>query len=203
MPFAELRSLRIPKVDLLKVYYSPFFAPFKSDLDILTNPRAAVYPKYKDKYERLPQDTLRWQIVTATSAKKLDYTVLRERLRRRYKEAFREALKRKGFDKDGKVFTDRSSDGGSNARSLYGTLEVHVHGGLGFHLKMPVLVQHATRVIELVQKECKQHPIETRRSTFGAYAQHYFERETFGEKQSHDAEGEGNMVWRMRPAELM
>ena len=200
MRFAELWPLRVPKADLLRVHYSPFFAPFKSDLDVLTNPRAANYPKYRDKYERLPQDTLRWQVITSTSVKKLPYTVLRERLRRRYKEAFREALKTKGFDKDGKVL-DHSFEG-SNARSLYGTLEVHIHGGLGFHLKMPVLVRQATLVVEMIQQECKQHPIETRRSTSGYYTQHYFERETPREKQSHDTDGEGNRVWRLRQAEL-
>jgi hypothetical protein len=89
------------------------------------------------------------------SVKVLDKAVTRERLRRRYKEAFREALRMRGFDKDGKPLENEQAS--PNSRPLFGTFEAHVHGGLGFHLKFPVLVQQAGLVIDAVRRECQKH----------------------------------------------
>jgi hypothetical protein len=155
MPYPELRHLRVPGLNLANIHYSPQFAPYKRDLEVLTNPHNVLHYKIRDRYARLPKDTLRWQVFTVMSVKVLDKAVTRERLRRRHKEAFREALKRRGYDKDGKLLDGPLKS--PNAKPLFGTFEVHVHGGLGFHLKFPVLVQQAGLVIDAVQRECQKN----------------------------------------------
>jgi len=89
------------------------------------------------------------------SIRVLDKAVTRERLRRRHKEAYREALKRRGYDKDGRLL--EGAPRSPNARPLFGTFEVHIHAGLGFHLKFPVLVNQAGLVIDAIQRECQKN----------------------------------------------
>jgi hypothetical protein len=154
MPYPELRPLRVPGLTLANIHWSPQFAPYKRDLEVLTNPYNVLHHKIRDRYAHLPKDTLRWQVFTVMSVKVLDKAVTRERLRRRHKEAFREALRRRGFDKDGKLLDKEPMS--PNAKPLSGTFEVHVHGGLGFHLKFPVLVQQAGLVIDAIRRECQK-----------------------------------------------
>lgn len=160
MQYPSLRHLRVPGLQLAHIHWSPYFAPYKRDLDVLTNPNNVLYDKIRDRYSQLPRDTLRWQVFTFMSIKVLDKAVTRERLRRRHKEAYREALRRRGFDKDGKLLHDGPKS--LNAKPLSGTFEVHIHGGLGFHLKFPVLVEQAGLVIDAVQRECPGERAEFR-----------------------------------------
>jgi hypothetical protein len=155
MPFPELRHLRVPGLQLANIHWSPHFAPYKKDLEVLTNPNNVIYYKIRDRYAQLPKNTLRWQVFTFMSVKVLDKAVTRERLRRRHKEAYREALKRRGFDKDGKLLDNGLQS--PNATPLFGTFEAHIHGGLGFHLKFPVLVQQAGLVIDAIRRECQKN----------------------------------------------
>ena len=155
MPYPQLRNLKVPGLTLANIRFSPEVAPYLKDLEILTNPHNVLHYKIRDRYARLPMDTLRWQVVTAMSAKALDKAVARERLRRRHKEAYREALKRRGYDKDGRLLDGEVK--WHNAGPLFGTFEVHIYNGLGFHLKFPVLVEQAGLVIDAVRKECQKN----------------------------------------------
>jgi hypothetical protein len=93
------------------------------------------------------------------SVKVLDKAVTRERLRRRHKEAYREALKMRGFDKDGKLLDSQLQS--PNARPLSGTFEVHVYGGLGFDLGFPALVEQAGLVIDVIRRKCQKNARRT------------------------------------------
>ena len=154
MPYPELRNFRVPGLTLASIHYSPQVAPYKKDLEILLNPHNVLHYKIRDRYALLPRDTLRWQVLTVMSVKVLDKAVTRERLRRRHKEAYREALKRRGYDKDGRLL--KGPVKWLNARPLFGTFEVRVYGGLGFHLKFPALVAQAGLVIDAVRRECQK-----------------------------------------------
>src|SRR5256885_6381202 len=155
MPYPPLRHLRVPGLTLASIHYTRQFAPYKRDLDILTNPHNVLHYKIRDRYAQLPKDTLRWQVLTVMSVKVLAKAVTRERLRRRHKEAYREALKIRGYDKDGKLLDWAAKS--PNARPLFGTCEVHIHAGLGFHLKFPVLVQQAGLWICANRKGCEKN----------------------------------------------
>ena len=165
MPYPELRHLRVPGLTLANIHYSPQFAPYKRDLEVLTNSHNVLQCKIRDRYARLPKDTLRWQVFTVMSVKVLDKAVTRERLRRRHKEAYREALKRRGYDKDGRLLDGAATS--PNARPLFGTFEVRVHGGLGFHLKFPVLVEQAGLVIDAIRRECQRKAGRLVNSSYG------------------------------------
>jgi hypothetical protein len=153
--YPELRLLRVPGLQLAKIHWSPHFAPYKRDLDVLTNRSNVLHYKIQDRYTQLPKDTLRWQVFTDMSVKVLDKAVTRERLRRRHKEAYREALKVRGFDKDGKLLDSQPQS--PNARPLSGTFEVHVHRGLGFDLEFPALVEQAGLVIDAIRRKCQKN----------------------------------------------
>jgi hypothetical protein len=155
MPYPELQPLRVLGLTLARIHYSPQFAPYKRDLEVLTNPHNVIHYKIRDRYAQLPKDTLRWQVFTGMSVKVLDKAVTREHLRRRYKEAFREALRNRGFDRDGKLLDEMPRS--LNAQPLFGTFEVHVHAGLGFHLKFPVLVLQAGLAVDAVRRECQKN----------------------------------------------
>ena len=156
MPYPDLRPLRIQGVTLFKVNYVPQFAPFRKDLEVLTSRFNVLHPKFQDVYASLPKDTLRWVTITAMSAKVLGKSVVREHLRRRWREAFREALKRRGFSNNGKVLPHAPD--AETKKPLYGTMEVHIYAGLGLNAKFPVLVQQAGTAIDAIARECDKHP---------------------------------------------
>jgi len=155
MQYPELRYLRVPGNTLHRILFTPLSAPYKPDLDVLTNPGSPLLYKIQHQYANLPQNTLRWRVLTAMSAKAVPKATVRERLRRRHREAFLAALKMRGFDKYGGVLNTESKS--PNVKPLFGTLEAQVYGGLGEHLKFPVLVKQAVLAIDAVRKTCHDH----------------------------------------------
>ena len=119
LTYPELKFVKVRGVWLIRAHYSPSFAPFRAHLDYLSSTNIVLYPMFKDKYERLPKDTLRWIFMAHRSTKTLPKAVQRERVQRRCREAFRHALRENGYDDHGAIF-----EGGKALRPLRGTLEL-------------------------------------------------------------------------------
>lgn len=74
---------------------------------------------------------------------------MRERLRRRVREAFREALKQEGYDSKGKVLRpDMATTGPS--RDLKGTLELTCQGRAGLDCEFGEMVEYAKHAVSAV-----------------------------------------------------
>src|SRR2546429_7305018 len=58
-PYTTLFRSRVPGLTLASIHYTRQFAPYKRDLDILTNPHNVLHYKIRDRYAQLPKDTLR------------------------------------------------------------------------------------------------------------------------------------------------
>src|SRR4051794_6843911 len=95
-------TLRSRAANSLKLRWSPRRVPFQSEYDVLSNEANPLYARVYDEWMRTPEDILRWKVVTNMSKKELPKTVLRTRLKRRWTEAFKQALRSRGFDNDGK-----------------------------------------------------------------------------------------------------
>ena len=119
LTYPQLKFVRVRGVRLIRAHYSPSFTPFRAHLDYLSSTNVVLYPMFKDKYERLPKDTLRWIFMVHRSTKTLRKPVQRERVQRRCREAFRQALRENGYDDHGAIF-----EGGKALRPLRGTLEL-------------------------------------------------------------------------------
>jgi hypothetical protein len=151
-------ALRIPRTaspaNLLHIYYTPLFAPWRFDRENMV-PNHIVFPKLMDIYENTPQDVLRWQVIANTAIREVPKAVMRERLRRRVREAFREALKGMGYDRNGRVLQP-APPAGKTAKDLRGTLEIHCRSRAGLDCEFGEIVQFARSALDAVVKSFNQ-----------------------------------------------
>lgn len=133
------------------VFYTPLFAPWRRDRQDL-NPHNVLYYKLLDDYQNMPQDTLRWLVTANTSIKEVPKAVMRERLRRRVREAFRESLKLAGYDwKNGKLLQrDEATVKQTPSQDLRGTLEIHCRGRAPLDCEFAEIVDYANIVVHEV-----------------------------------------------------
>ena len=121
--FDRLKAIKLKGLRV-QAYYSPYVAPWTSDLDILDKGYHPLRAKKCDILANTPKYAFRWHITTRPSAKALTKAVLRSSLRSKWTNAMMTALRQKGYLKDGTRL-----DGTSH---LYGTLELVVYGGVGY-----------------------------------------------------------------------
>lgn len=154
----QIPSLRIPRskgpVNLFHIFYTPLFAPWRLDWDHLSA-YDVFYSKLLDKYENMPKDTLRWQVVANTAVKEVPKAVMRERLRRRVREAFHDALKQMGYESNGRVWQPgRATD--TPLQDLRGTLEIHCRGRAGLDCEFVEIVNLAKSALSTVDRSLNQ-----------------------------------------------
>ena len=139
---ATFNRLKAVKLNGLKVqsYYSPYVAPWTSDLDIFERGFHPLRAKKIDTLANTPENTLRWHITTRPSTKALPKAVLRSSLRSKWTRAMMTALRQRGYLKDGTRLDDTVH--------LYGTLELVVHGGVGFTQSDDWLLGQTSMIVE-------------------------------------------------------
>jgi hypothetical protein len=111
----------------------------------------------------LPKDTFRWRISTNTLARIVPVAVQRSHLKARYKEAFRQALKRRGLNTDGSLRA-RSVQGPA-AVPLVGTLELVALSPHSLEGKIEKLVEQTGSIIDAVRKEMSNQVNNAREPT--------------------------------------
>jgi hypothetical protein len=150
----QMQALRLPRsagpVNLFHIYYSPLFAPWRRDWEFL-NPKNIIYPMLLDTYGQMRKDTLRMQVVGNTAVKEVPLAVMRERLRRRVREAFLEALRQMGYDSSGK-FSLPGLAQHKPVQDLRGTLEIHCRGRAGLDCDFSEIVKLAKKAVSVVDE---------------------------------------------------
>lgn len=122
------------------------------------HPNNVTYHKLLDDYQNMPQDTLRWIVVANTAVKEVPKAVMRERLRRRVRGAFRQALQIAGYDwKDGKLWVgDKPTEKQTPSQDLRGTLEIHCRGRAALDCEFTEILEHANTVVQEVVRACSR-----------------------------------------------
>ena len=142
--------------------YSYLKTPFPDEQKIICSKLNPLHARYRDLFNEVPQNILRWRIITRTSASELSKAAQRTHLARRWKNAFSDVMRKKGYAHDGGAIIN-----GEKVPGLQGTLEVLIHGGKGMKDPYDVLLKHAELAIAAIVKE-QRHASdwkETRRFT--------------------------------------
>jgi hypothetical protein len=150
----QLQALRLPRpdgpVNLFHVYYSPLFAPWRRDWEMLT-PKNILYPMLLDTYGQMRKDTLRFQVIGNTAVKEVPKAVMREHLRRRVREGFATAFRELGYDRNGRILqTDLVQR--KPVQDLRGTLEIHCRGRSGLDCDFVEIINLAKEAITMVDR---------------------------------------------------
>lgn len=150
----QLQALRLPRsaspVNLFHIYYTPLFAPWRRDWEMLT-PKNILCPMLLYTYGQMRKDTLRLQVVGNTAVKEVPMAVMRERLRRRVREGFTEAFRQMGYDRNG-VILQPGLVQRKPVQDLRGTLEIHCRGRAGLDCDFMEIVDLAKEAISVVDR---------------------------------------------------
>ena len=145
--FSRLKLLTPAPITLL---FSPSKIPSPKRWPALNNPLNPLHARQRDDYAKIPEDVLYWKIVTETSLSALPKAVVRERVRRRWREAFSAALKQRGYDRHGRLLV--AGVGASTEKPLQGTMELLVMEGYGLNHDFRKLLAHADEVVVAIRK---------------------------------------------------
>ncbi|KAL6245071.1 hypothetical protein RBB50_007846 [Rhinocladiella similis] len=99
----------------------------------------------QDKYSHRRPDVLTWRVVTATSHKLVPKAVMRNRLKRRWANAFADSMRNNGLHTTGKLLTG-SKGAKTTPSKVQGTLEMLIYSASGLHESYDKLVK-ATDVL--------------------------------------------------------
>lgn len=132
---------------MLSLRYCNEKAPFPDEQRSITSRYVALHCRDKDLFEEIPDNILRWRVTSRTSASTLPSVVLRTHLRRRWKNAFADVLRRKGFGLDGRKVVN-----GQKLPGLRGTLDVMIHAGKGLKNPYQDLLRDAQTTINALEK---------------------------------------------------
>lgn len=152
VPSSLLRLPGVPSliVNFLRFYYSrknvPTYFARQKFLNPLGHPDVAAYQHLFD--HDYPRPALWWLV----SSNMMDaQVIIRNRAKRRVREAIVEALRIKGYDRMGRV-VGAGNHGG--LKTLTGTMEVHVHNIAAIHVSWTELVDYAGMSVEAIVKQC-------------------------------------------------
>jgi hypothetical protein len=132
---------------MLSVRYSNYKAPFGDEQRGLSSRYIALHARDTNLFDEIPEDALRWRVSSRTCASTVPMVVMRTHLRRRWKNAFVDVLRKMGYELDGGKIVD-----GYKMPSLRGTLDVTIHNGNGLTKPYADLLRDAQTVIAALEK---------------------------------------------------
>ncbi|EXJ86345.1 hypothetical protein A1O3_03296 [Capronia epimyces CBS 606.96] len=150
-----LAPLRTPSIHGLKARFAPFHAPNTPDSRIINdrfNPRRF---KLLAKYSKVAPDTLKWTVISSVSTKTIPMAVMRNRMKRRWANAFADALRSNGYHVNGRSL-DGPKDGKGYRVGLYGTVEIHAYAKSGLTLEYADLVSSSTILVRALQQQVQK-----------------------------------------------
>lgn len=127
--------------------YSPVKISFSDEQKVLSNQFNPVNVMYKDTFDAIPNDILRWRVTARPSTSKIPKAVLRQHLTRRWKNAFADALRRRGYELDGRKAVE-----GKKVPGLQGTLEIPIYDGKGLENPYEELLNAAEVAVDSLEK---------------------------------------------------
>lgn len=143
----------------LRINYAPSLALHRSEHELLQNSNIVRQMQIEDEVSQANPDELRWRVITNTSLKALPLSTQRNRLRRRWKAAFQQSLKKQGLARNGKK--DASQIHMPHTPELAGTLELVIFEGYGFDEDARELTDQTNKVV----RELLRAGEKTRRTT--------------------------------------
>ncbi|KAI1617423.1 hypothetical protein EDD37DRAFT_619930 [Exophiala viscosa] len=159
--FPPFKDIRGPAVNGLRARFCPVLRPRTIDEREIRDWFNPKIHALRDKYSKVSSDTLEWCVVAATSQKKVPKAVMRNRLRRRWANAFADSLRSNGFH-----FNGRSQAGpkdGTDARpGLTGTLELCVYSPNGLTVPYHELLRSTNMIVKTL-KQASRRPSQVPR----------------------------------------
>ncbi|EHY57316.1 hypothetical protein HRR83_002803 [Exophiala dermatitidis] len=152
---SPLVPLRIPNIHGLKARFAPFHAPKSPDQRIINdrfNPRRL---KLLHQYSKILPDTLQWSVVSAVSTKTIPKAVMRNRLKRRWANAFADALRNTGYHANGRRL-DGPKHGQDYKVGLKGTFEIHAYSKAGLTLGYHELVSSSEVLVKALEQQIQK-----------------------------------------------
>ncbi|KIX10654.1 uncharacterized protein Z518_01738 [Rhinocladiella mackenziei CBS 650.93] len=104
---------------------------------------------------RIRPDTLKWACISAVSSKKVTKSVMRNRLKRRWANAFADALRSNGFHANGRS-QEGPKDGKNYKPGLKGTLEILIFADSGLHLPYNDLVGGSNTIVKALRQHMQR-----------------------------------------------
>lgn len=156
---SRIRSFFVRGVTSFVLFYTPTYLSPLTARNILDNPGHPLYPQTKRRYDEKDKTTLWWSVHGVKS--QIPTAVVRRWGEARLKQAFRLALKDRGFDAKGRRILGR---GGVNVVALQGTVRLQVMKPIVTLSGVDVREQ-ARLAIDKVVQLCSDHSRETRRET--------------------------------------
>lgn len=132
---------------MLNLRYSNYKAAFQDEERGINSRFAALHARDKDVFRKIPEDTLRWRVSSRTTASSVPMVVMRTHLRRRWKNAFVDVLRKNGYEQDGRKIID-----GRRVPGLRGTLDATIHNGQGLTKSYADLLKNAQTIITALEK---------------------------------------------------
>jgi hypothetical protein len=132
---------------MITLRYSNYKAPFQDELRGICSRYVALHARDKSVFDDIPEDSLRWRVSSRTSATTVPNVVIRTHLRRRWKNAFADVLKKQGYELDGRQVVD-----GKKVLGLRGTLEITIYNGRGLTKPYANLLKDAQTTIAALEK---------------------------------------------------
>ena len=146
--YPPLKKLKCHVPGALVVSFSPQQAPMKEESDILSRFDHPLYPAVADKFKNLPEDQLRWKVVTWPSITALKKACLRNHLKQKWSKALVDVLKSKALSSNGQGLAGSAS----KHPGLKGTLQIMVHAGCGFSESNATILRHCEVILREVEK---------------------------------------------------
>ncbi|KIV85084.1 hypothetical protein PV11_00819 [Exophiala sideris] len=153
--FPPFRDIRGPAVHGLRARFCPVLRPRTIDERPISDWFNPKIHALRDKYSKLPSDTLEWCVVAATSQKKVPKAVMRNRLRRRWANAFADSLRSHGFHFNGRSLAG-PKDGRDARPGLTGTLELCVYSAHGLTVPYHELLRSTNTVLNTLKQEARR-----------------------------------------------
>ena len=132
---------------MLTLKYSNFKVPFQDEQRGIASRFVALHARDSSVFENIPEDILRWRVSSRTSASTVPNVVIRTHLRRRWKNAFADVLRKQGYELDGRKVVD-----GQKMPGIRGTLDVTIYDGRGLTKPYANLIKDAHTTIAALEK---------------------------------------------------
>ncbi len=147
-PFREIRT----SFHGVKARYCPALRPTTQHEREITDRFNPKQDAVKDLYSRVPPNTLLWRVITNTSQKKVPKAVMRNRLKRRWANAFADSLRQNGYHYNGRSM-EGPKKGPNYISGLKGSVELHVFTAAGLELPYVELVKSSNSIIKALRQK--------------------------------------------------
>ncbi|KAK7902924.1 hypothetical protein LTR67_002570 [Exophiala xenobiotica] len=151
MSLPPFKTVRAPGALGLQAKYCPFVRPSTLREKTFVSRGNPGFFAIRDKVERNSPDALSWWVVGGTSLKLVPKAVVRNRLKRRWTNAFADSMRQNGFHSNGKLLSG-SKRGPNSTPGLKGTLEILIWTRSGLDAPYDKLVQATNALIKMLQR---------------------------------------------------